>query len=133
MNKLNSILPKHLEWEAIILIFKFLISGQTRQTISFGLASTKNNKNTILRKIDQYQVHLLTALAHQNMEHSTEQQLLKNRERKNKIKVDSVQTRNLHMIDNKRKKLLKLVLHLVHTIWELNGKVKVWKLKRTTG
>ena len=68
-----------------------------------------------------------------NIQLLTELLVLKNKERKEKIRTDSDLMLNFLINVSQRKKLFKLDLHLVHIKQELNGKEKIWMQERTIG
>lgn len=68
-----------------------------------------------------------------NIQLLTELLVLKNKERKKKIRMDSDLMLNSLINVRERKKLFKLDLHLLHIKQELNGKEKIWMQKRTIG
>ena len=68
-----------------------------------------------------------------NIQLLTELLVLKNKERKKKIRMDSDLMLNSLINVRQRKKLFKLDLHLLHIKQEFNGKEKIWMQKRTIG
>ena len=82
-------------WEAIILISRSLINSERiRPIINSGWKNTINKKNTIWKKTSRFQVHLIIVLVLLNTAPLTELNHQKSKERKNKIKMDLVQTQS---------------------------------------